>query len=855
MSADTNSISAGGRLQHSGRTSGGAGERWLQAANRMRNINDKRNMYAYKNIDINHEIRVLKLYRGARGSKIICSLAPCRLQPDSPIIYDALSYCWGSDDATTNDPPSKIYFVDSDEDYAEWTVPGVLSIMLKANKVSCLLVGRSLESVLEAIRSREKDVYLWVDALCINQRNLVERTAQVSRMHDVYTQADKVIIWLGTGGEDDLGKNREEEHRKTIDFLKKILDLRELDKVVDRLEKKADGTDWLEDKKDCKRTIDLMGAKWFSRRWIIQELALARTASVLYGDQEMPWRDFADAIALFMTKFDEIKAAFPEVKTYEAKDSDDRYVNSLDPKALGANILVSASSNLFRKSSTGQVIQRLLSLELLVSSMLLAFEAKDPRDTVFAVLQIAKDVYPTYSSLRPGNISNRASTAKLIGYAVPVLFAMLYYRQIVAPTDVYQRTITDSSSQYSAMGIPIVKPGLLTSTGLVMIYTLGMIILWLLSRMLITPVLNAVDGPPVNQVLDLRIAPNYRKCLVDVCGDFIEYCIEQSNSLDIICRHWVPKPKPSTEAPVSMPSWILFNSGDAFGGPSQKRKGRVHGDSFVGYQKGRFYTASGNRTPAYKFGKLKATRDLATKVESNIPGTYAEKDFKDDPLPPRFSGSLNVKGFELGVIERSEKITGPVISREAMKLCGWEKITGPVISKEALKNCGWDKKKAVARYYEVVLDQVWRILVGNRGLNGSDNPPDWYRRACRACLEWYRDDPEEAFNISKLMKMPDTPKAKVEFLRRVEQVVYHRTVVQVRSSTGEKQEYRGLAPPKAQRSDIVCILFGCSVPVILSKQDDGSFKFIGEAYIHGVMDGEAADPSMVGAEEKWFKLC
>ncbi|KAH9203748.1 hypothetical protein DL95DRAFT_399058, partial [Leptodontidium sp. 2 PMI_412] len=73
-----------------------------------------------------------------------------------------------------------------------------------------------------------------------------------------------------------------------------------------------------------------MGAQWFSRRWVIQELALARSASVLFGNCEMPWRDFADAIALFMTKFDQIKAAFPAPKNYAAlRTSEDRYINSL----------------------------------------------------------------------------------------------------------------------------------------------------------------------------------------------------------------------------------------------------------------------------------------------------------------------------------------------------------------------------------------------------------------------------------------------------------------------------------------------------------------------------------------------
>jgi hypothetical protein len=38
--------------------------------------------------------------------------------------------------------------------------------------------------------------------------------------------------------------------------------------------------------------------------------------------------------------------------------------------------------------------------------------------------------------------------------------------------------------------------------------------------------------------------------------------------------------------------------------------------------------------------------------------------------------------------------------------------------------------------------------------------------------------------------------------------------------------------------DFVCVIFGCSVPVILRKVRD-HFRVVGEAYVHGLMDGQA----------------
>ena len=61
--------------------------------------------------------------------------------------------------------------------------------------------------------------------------------------------------------------------------------------------------------------------------------------------------------------------------------------------------------------------------------------------------------------------------------------------------------------------------------------------------------------------------------------------------------------------------------------------------------------------------------------------------------------------------------------------------------------------------------------------------------------------------------------------------------------------YLGLAPRDAQEDDMVCILFGCSVPVILRENEDETLRFIGECYIdgtEGVMDGQATEQALTG---------
>jgi hypothetical protein len=60
----------------------------------------------------------------------------------------------------------------------------------------------------------------------------------------------------------------------------------------------------------------------------------------------------------------------------------------------------------------------------------------------------------------------------------------------------------------------------------------------------------------------------------------------------------------------------------------------------------------------------------------------------------------------------------------------------------------------------------------------------------------------------------------------------------------------GLAPIRARQGDVVCLLLGCSVPVLLREGDDGKVTFVGEGYVQGFMDGEAIAVIKAGKIEK-----
>lgn len=128
---------------------------------------------------------------------------------------------------------------------------------------------------------------------------------------------------------------------------------------------------------------------------------------------------------------------------------------------------------------------------------------------------------------------------------------------------------------------------------------------------------------------------------------------------------------------VAMPSWIVPITGDAFGGPQQSQKGRVNGDSFVGgSERIGPYTASGKIPPSITFGKNNTAEEIPLEVDQK-PGLYTKlSPGQKKELPPRFNGTLRVKGFQLGTINQTAPIAGGVISRPALELCGWKKGGG-----------------------------------------------------------------------------------------------------------------------------------------------------------------------------------
>lgn len=119
-----------------------------------------------------HEIRILDILPGAEET-IQCRLIYTNLH--KPAEYNTLSYTWG-------DPLKPRVMI---------TIDGH-SLEVTENCAAALYELRR-----EAMANSKRQI-IWIDAICINQDNLKERSHQVMLMREIYRNCHKLIIWLGS---------------------------------------------------------------------------------------------------------------------------------------------------------------------------------------------------------------------------------------------------------------------------------------------------------------------------------------------------------------------------------------------------------------------------------------------------------------------------------------------------------------------------------------------------------------------------------------------------------------------------------------------------------------------------------
>ncbi len=138
---------------------------------------------------------------------------------------------------------------------------------------------------------------MWIDALCINQDDLAERSAEVLGMDLIYSNAVEVFVWLGPKSENS-GLSIETLNRigKDVHYSAKRRDFRYR---TERswAERLVDDTDALKSNSPGWIAIrDLLHRDWFIRLWVFQETGLATNATIFVGEDHIDWQRFSTAL-------------------------------------------------------------------------------------------------------------------------------------------------------------------------------------------------------------------------------------------------------------------------------------------------------------------------------------------------------------------------------------------------------------------------------------------------------------------------------------------------------------------------------------------------------------------------------
>ncbi|KAF2243533.1 HET-domain-containing protein [Trematosphaeria pertusa] len=311
--------------------------------------------FQYSPIDpAEREIRLLTIIPQDSHEKISCRLSKTSLTYG---IFDALSYVWGGEPSSF---PNTILL-----DGAEFSVT------------------RNLELALRGLRLPKGSTPkpLWVDAVCINQKDIIERNQQVGLMGEIYSSADRVIIWLGEADKDsDVAldtvpllaneglRHKDENDRNEADRKQQI----------DRYQRCGSFFFGLPDQRP-----------WLSRVWILQELALAKndplvvcgTKMVLWSTLIRGWKAIAREIFTGMQ--------FARPKT-QKETSPETYASDLGSEDEGdVEILAAVKLDLLddlrceMRKEGGGTLRRLLLFSR-------TSQATDPRDRVYALLSLVK---------------------------------------------------------------------------------------------------------------------------------------------------------------------------------------------------------------------------------------------------------------------------------------------------------------------------------------------------------------------------------------------------------------------------------------------------------------------------------
>jgi hypothetical protein len=214
--------------------------------------------YPYTALDTSrHEIRLLNFNKTNSKppypvNSISASLRHVSLD-DQPT-FECLSYVWGDQSSAAR-----------------------VSIVVNGHPFS---INASLACALRYIV--EDNPVIWIDAICINQKDNEEKSVQVPLMQRIYGRASKVIMWLGLPSSENSN------------FVS------QLEQYSPKLSEDDEEKSPAMNSQNIVQLNTFFRNPYWRRVWIIQEVALARKAVVRYGTHSFDF-DMLASVCRYVT--------------------------------------------------------------------------------------------------------------------------------------------------------------------------------------------------------------------------------------------------------------------------------------------------------------------------------------------------------------------------------------------------------------------------------------------------------------------------------------------------------------------------------------------------------------------------
>ena len=145
------------------------------------------------------------------------------------------------------------------------------------------IIWPNVWTALHSLRRVDEDIVLWVDAICINQGDVLEKNHQVARMGEIYKNATLVHVWLGP---EDNNSNL------AFDFINTYLD-RDDQASLDDVTTEA--------------LHAISQRPYCNRAWIRQEIFLGKDVVLHCGNRSTSWDRFTTYFAIKDPEYDKCK--------------------------------------------------------------------------------------------------------------------------------------------------------------------------------------------------------------------------------------------------------------------------------------------------------------------------------------------------------------------------------------------------------------------------------------------------------------------------------------------------------------------------------------------------------------------